>query len=337
MIKELLFKPFVALAIKWRRDEFFAARLKLTAAYTMTAGALLGVFSYLLYGTLLKEIGDSFEGNFSTEVAQQLAFQRVADALQARILFADTIVLTIVIIFGFIMTKLALRPIKKALDSQRRFVADAAHELRTPLAVMKTEIEVALRGEENFSLSAKKIMSSTLEEIDDLTLLSNDLLEIAKGQINKGQAVHLSITKLVRQTTERLRSLAEEKHIIIKDTVREEFFTEGNPAALERAFYNVIHNAITYTPDGGNIDISIHKHRSIVDITVADSGIGISPEHITHIFDPFYCADPSRTFGGSRLGLAIIKATIEQCGGHVAIESTLGKGTRVIISLPLAI
>jgi signal transduction histidine kinase len=331
-----LYKQFVALVTKWRHDEFSVARLKLTAAYFVTATALLGISSYLLYETSMKALSDSFEGNFASDITQQLAFNNAADILQTRIVIVDSIVLVLIIFFGFLLTKLTLRPIKKSLDAQKRFVADAAHDLRTPLTVMKTEMEVALRKEENMPQTSKKVIISALEEIDRLTILSNDLLQIARGQMERKKDI-LSVNKIIQRAIDRLLPLANKKNINIKNNSEKEAYTEGDFISLERAFYNVIHNAIIYTPNNKDIEIQIEKRHSSVEIIVSDSGIGIPQDHIPRIFDPFYRVDSSRTSSdGSGLGLAIVKTIINQCGGNVSVKSTVNKGTRFIISLPSA-
>ncbi|MCL4391760.1 HAMP domain-containing histidine kinase [Patescibacteria group bacterium] len=333
-----LFKPFAALVTKWRRDEFFTARVKLTAVYVGTAAVMLGIFSYLLYGTLFKELNDSLNGDFPTDAIQQAALNHAAGALEARIIFADIVVLALVLIFGFFVTSITLRPIKKATNRERRFIADAAHELRTPLAVMKTEMEVTLRGQPEISSPVKKTVQSAIEEINGLTALANNLLEMIKGGGAKVNAARFSVTESSLGVVKKLLPLARAKHIAlaVNENADNEIFVMGDAISFERALSNIIHNAIQYTPNGGSVAVTLLKEHAVGKVIVKDSGIGIPPEQLSRVFDPFFRVDESHSEReGAGLGLSITREIIEKCGGAIALESEVGKGTIVTITLPL--
>ena len=337
MIKERLFKPFGALVTKWRRNAFFVAHAKLTAAYALTTAILLGIFSYSLHISLLGKLQELIQEQVDDPDIQQVILEQTAGILQMRFLIADVIVLVTVIVIGYLLTKATLRPIRQALDRERRFIADAAHELRTPLAVMKTEIEVTLREKATTAESAKKVLSSAVEEIDNLTHIANGLIEIVRGQTKEIGAERFSALDMMETVVAKLRPLAQAKHIaIIEQPGEDRPVMRGDRAMLSGALYNIVHNAIAYTPEKGTVTISLRTKGADCEVAVADTGIGIGQKDIPHIFDPFYRSDASHSAaGGAGLGLAIAKTAVEKHGGKIVAESTPGKGTRMIITLPM--
>lgn len=337
MIRERLFRPFAVLATKWKRSAFFAARVKLTAMYAATAAVLLSAFSYLLYGSLLTKFHELVEEQVFDPFVRQAVFEQATEALQTRILVADGIVLLVVIVLGYILTEMTLRPIKQALERERRFIADAAHELRTPLTAMKTEMEVALRGKDAMSSSVKGVLSSAVEEIDSLARIANGLIDVVRGQTKELEKTDVVIDELVRETAAKLRLLAEQKRITFTERVSDKpTIVKADRAALSGALYNVLHNAVLYTPEGGAITISATRHGRMCEIAVQDTGMGIAPDDLKHVFEPFYRADKAHAApGGSGLGLAIVKATMERHAGDVVIKSAPGEGTCVTLTLPI--
>ena len=147
---------------------------------------------------------------------------------------------------------------------------------------------------------------------------------------------HISVFDLAEGVIGKLRPLAQSKHIsIVEQLEKDSIVVQGDPAMLSGAFYNIIHNAIVYTPEGGTVTISLQKKGSNCELMVADTGIGIAQKDISHIFEPFYRSDTSHSAsGGAGLGLAIVKTAIEQHNGVIVVESVVGKGTQVIITLP---
>ena len=336
MIKERLSRLSEGLATKWRHNTFSVAQAKLTAAYAVTTTILLGVFSYALYSSLLGELQALIEDQINDSDTQRIVLDGAAGILQMRILIADGIVLAVVIIIGYILTKMTLKPIQRALDRERRFIADAAHELRTPLAIMKTEMEVALRDKGLATESANKVLVSAVEEIDNLTQIANGLIEIVRGQTKKANMTNIPLRELVKNVIGKLSPLAQLNNIeLIENLNNSEPIVKGNYAALSGAVYNVLHNALLYTSAHGAVTISLATKKSKCELIIADTGVGIAPKDIQHVFEPFYRSDASHaTSGGAGLGLAIVKTTVEQHSGNITIESTIGKGTAVHIVLP---
>ncbi|MHB0865937.1 MAG: sensor histidine kinase [Minisyncoccota bacterium] len=332
-------KRFAALATSWKRDEFFSARLALTGIYAATVAVILGVFSYLLYGALASGIANSFEGNFATQDAQQIALNQVMDILQTRLIIADGIVLLVVIIVGFFLTTLTLRPLKKARERERRFLADAAHELRTPLTIMKTDTEVLLRDRSATLIDTKELLKKSVDEIDALTNIANGLLDLVRNENKKNADSLITVGAVLTKVVEKFTPLARARDISLTASLEvgsEILRIRGSTEALERALGNGIENALKYTESGGEVSVSLGRKRNVVEIKIKDTGVGIAPADLPFVTEPFYRADSARALvDGSGLGLAIIKETIEAHAGKLYIESVLGKGTVVSISLPL--
>ncbi len=338
---EPLSKQFEALATSWKRDLLFRARIKLTFIYTMVAAFLLAVFSYILYGQLLSRLQDSIDDKVVNPIARELFFQRAADAIQSQILIADSIVLLFILVFGYVLTKLTLRPIRETRDRERRFLADAAHELRTPLAVMKTGTEVVLRSETELPARMKKLLSENIEEIDSLTRIANGLLALVaeKEKIASTRSL-VSLNEILFGVVKKLISLARTRDVILSSNIEEhgdDIRLYADLIALTRAFENVVENAIKYTKPGGTVSIALERKGKSAMVKVKDTGVGISPEDISRVIEPFYRADTARAaIDGSGLGLSIVSETVQAHNGSLTIESTLGIGTMVSITLPLA-
>ncbi len=331
-------KRFAALATHWRRDEFFSARLALTGIYTATVGIILGLFSYLLYGALMSGIANSLEGNFATDAAQQAALKQVTGMLQAQLLTLDGIVLIIVVVAGFFLTSLTLRPLKKSRARERRFLADAAHELRTPLTIMKTDTEVLLRDHSSTLADTKELLRKNIDEIDALTRIAYDLLDLMHAENRKNHVAPVAVARVLTAVVQKLTPVARVHDVSLVsflETGSEGEQVRGAEETLARIFANTIENAIKYSEPGGEVAVSFRRKGNMLGIEIKDSGIGITAEDLPFITEPFYRANSARSrVSGSGLGLAIVKETIETYGGKLHIESIFGKGTTVRILLP---
>jgi len=211
-------------------------------------------------------------------------------------------------------------------QSQKNFVADASHELRTPLTVIRGNTDLLERNlseeDRRESLRAIKAESSRMSKIvSDLLLLA----EIESGQIE--QPEEISLKGLVLDEAKRAQPLAGNHQIITRRL--EDISITGDAYRLKQLLSNLVNNAIKYTPDGGTITLSLFQDGEWARLEVSDTGIGIPPEHLPHMFDRFYRVDKarSRAGGGTGLGLAIVKGIAEQHGGKVTVTSEPGKGS----------
>jgi signal transduction histidine kinase len=222
----------------------------------------------------------------------------------------------------------------QVFQSQKDFVADASHELRGPLTVIRGNLDLLRRNlsEEDRGESVRAIQQETarmVKIVDDLLLLA----EVQSTQPAQEQEVALK--EIVLEETSRARTLAGKKEIVIGR--QEDLVITGDTQRLKQLLANLVDNAIKATSEQGTITLSLFKDGEWARLEVADTGIGINPEHLTHLFDRFYRVDKarSRVSGGTGLGLAIVKGIAEQHGGKVSATSEPGKGSTFSVWLKL--
>lgn len=229
-----------------------------------------------------------------------------------------------------------LARIEDGLESKRRFVADASHELRTPLAIMQSELDVSLRSP-TLGDEAREVLESTREEAERMRRIVDDLLILAR--IDEGRLELLrepiELRALATQVAGAMRPLAEVAGL----EVRVEGAGAGTWAdrqRLEQVVRNLLDNAFKHSPSGSVVEVRVWAKPQEVGLTVADSGPGIPPESLPHVFDRFFRVDTARSRGdgGSGLGLAICREIAEAHGGSVSVESTPGKGSAFSLTLP---
>jgi len=339
---EKLYKQFGELVTKWKKtsltDEFFVARLRLTLYYSITAIIILGGSSFLLYNTILSNFSDSILADRRIDpYLSQIIIDRTQDILLNRFLTIDIIIIFLIIVLGFFLTHKTLEPIKTNMQKQKRFIADASHELRTPIAVIMSGLEVNLDNKKlDFNL-AKKTLEKTLDEMRDFSKLSNNLLDLSKYDMptEKKHKIVL-IGELLKSIVEKNENLSKLKDINLETKIDTNSSILGNEIELSRVFYNILDNAIKHTSHGGKIIVSGKISADKYLITISDNGTGISKDIIDKIFDPFFRGDTSRSTEGAGLGLTLSKKIIDNHKGTISIKSEENKGTSVIISLPLA-
>jgi len=229
----------------------------------------------------------------------------------------------------------ALERLEQAFEMQGRFVADASHEMRTPLATMRTNLEV-IQQDPNATLPDYKEMSVTLiRTVDRLERLSNDLLLLARGELEVHKAP-VNMGALLTEVVQNLMPFANENHVIVNMKVQEEAVVLADERLLRLAFGNLIDNGIRYNRSGGSVDITAFDVDNELTVQIRDTGEGIPSDELTKIFDRFYRVEKSRTRnrGGAGLGLAICEHIIKLHGGYINVTSTLGEGSIFTIGLP---
>jgi heavy metal sensor kinase len=230
-----------------------------------------------------------------------------------------------------------LARLEDAFGQTRRFAADAAHELRTPLTVLRGGIEVALRMERSPE-EYRRVLASSLEEVERLIRLAEDLLLLSRSLAGpEGSRGPVDLEALVLEAFDvgaRIGSLA---GVSVRIDATTPATVPGDGAALRRALVNLVENAVKYTPPGGKVELGLGRTDGGVEITVADTGIGIAPADVERIFEPFLRLDAARAHdtGGAGLGLAITRSIVIAHGGVIAVESRPGSGSRFTIRLPL--
>jgi heavy metal sensor kinase len=232
--------------------------------------------------------------------------------------------------------------LEHGVAEKQRFVAHASHDLRTPLAVMRAELDVNLRG--SLDPSSRVVLESVREEVDRMSRTVDNLLTLAQADEGRLQllttrvalndAIHAAIRPLQAAAAAKDLVLAADDGLVAGDPID----VEADAYRLQQVLANLIENAIKYTPPGGEVRVSTWQRDGEVGVTVADTGPGISADARPHIFERFFRVDGARgrTSGGSGLGLAICREVAEAHGGRVWVESNDGKGSAFSLALPAA-
>ncbi|MNO55797.1 Alkaline phosphatase synthesis sensor protein PhoR [compost metagenome] len=234
--------------------------------------------------------------------------------------------------------------IRRLEKMRSEFVANVSHELKTPVAAVKGFAETLLGGGVKDEKTARSFLQIIYDENERLNRLIGDILELSKIESKRVQLecspVHL--IEFFDSLLETLSKVAEKKNISLNAAVPEELFMEGDEDKLRQIFINLISNAINYTQDGGNVNVSVVNGQKAdgtetVIFTVRDTGMGIPRKDLPRIFERFYRVDKarSRSSGGTGLGLSIVKHLVELHHGSISVESDLGIGSSFILELPL--
>ena len=221
----------------------------------------------------------------------------------------------------------SMRALDDSVHAQRQLVADASHELRTPVTSLRTNIEILQQAHDMDPRERARMLSDVVEQIEELTGLMNDLIELARGEQQDGPAEDLRLDLLVGEVVERARRHSPATRFA---TELEPTVVAGVPARLERAVTNLIDNAAKYSPPDEPVEVTLRAEQ----LTVRDHGPGISADDLPHVFDRFYRGAEARGRPGSGLGLAIVRQVADQHGGGVAAEPAPGGGTLMRLRLP---
>ena len=226
------------------------------------------------------------------------------------------------------------------LETVRRdFISNISHELRTPLASLKALTETLQEGALEDPAAARRFVSRIETEVDSLALMVQELLELSRIESGKVPLHFTSASpvKLLANAADRLRLQAERSglnwEIEISENIPEVL---ADPPRLEQVIVNLLHNAIKFTPQGGQIVLKAEQYNDMVLFVIKDSGVGISKEDLPRIFERFYKTDKARAGGGTGLGLSISRHLVEAHGGRIWAESTEGKGSNFYFTIPIA-
>ncbi|MFZ2202713.1 MAG: ATP-binding protein, partial [Microgenomates group bacterium] len=284
------------------------------------SGVLLTTFGgYLLAKKAtqpISEIAEKITKISSENLDERVAVHRTGDEIEE---LSET--------FNGLMDRL-----DSAFTRERQFIGDVAHELKTPLATLQGEIELALtkkRKSEEYRHTLKEALIDAKRLGETLT----NILDLAWAQTD-AKLERVDLSAAVDDLNEVAKKLALAKRIIVKNDIKQGVDVLGKKDKLSRAILNLIDNAIKFTPSGGKVEIVLKKERGDALIEVADTGIGINKADLGHIFERFYRGGRTNT-AGSGLGLAIARAIVEAHRGKIKVTSSRGKGTRAIIRLPL--
>jgi two-component system, OmpR family, heavy metal sensor histidine kinase CusS len=226
--------------------------------------------------------------------------------------------------------------LKRLDDSFTRlsqFSADLAHELRTPIANMLGEAQVALSRDRS-AAEYRETIESTIGECERLSGIVDNLLFVARADAatEPVERIRFDARAAVEKIAAFYETIAEDRHVAINCSGQGQI--SADPALFERAVGNLVDNALRFTPENGSIQIALAERTNDFEVAVSDNGSGVAPEHLPRVFDRFYRAEPSRGSDGAGLGLALVKSIVDLHGGTARIQSEVGRGTTVRITFP---
>ena len=237
---------------------------------------------------------------------------------------------------GYILVRKSMAPIERSMDQMRRFMADAAHELRTPITILRTRAEVALAQERETARDAATFQAIE-REATRVGGIVGDLLTLARADSGERPVARepLYLDDIAAGAVDAVRTLATSKGITLEVGAFEEAKITGDGALVRQLLLIVLDNAIKFSPAGGHVRLNVSVEDGRAAVVVTDTGIGIPAEQLPHVFERFYRGDPARREAdGTGLGLAIARWIADAHDARIGIESAPGSGTRVVVHFP---
>jgi signal transduction histidine kinase len=242
---------------------------------------------------------------------------------------------------GSILVRKSAAPVERSMEQMRRFMADAAHELRTPITLLRTRAEVAGAQEREPGRDAATFQAIE-RETARLGEIAGGLLTLARADAGEWPVVRetLYLDDAIAGAVDATRAFAEQRRVFVEVGSFEEAKITGDPALVRQLLLIVLDNALKFTPAGGRVRLDVSAQNGRAAVVVTDTGAGIPPEQLPHVFERFYRGDRARHEagggGGAGLGLAIAQWIASVHGARIDIASQPGRGTRVTINFPLA-
>lgn len=325
-----------------------------------TLTAVADVTTAYIDPDVLEEVSDQVvsmaEGHGTLNGLSLHYYKRTIDGI-AYIAFADTsttadwesLALTLVIaglgtlavffIISLFLSKWALRPVREAWDSQRQFIADASHDLKTPLTVILANASILLKHPESSIASQSQWIESTQTEAESMQGLVCEMLELAQVE-ERAQIAHetFDFSDMLDGETLQFESLAFEQGCSFECEIEEGISVNGDAGRLGKMVSTLIENALKYVDAGGTVSVKLVRSGRSLSLTVHNTGAPIAADDLPHIFDRFYRSNKARTSGtgGFGLGLAIARETARAHDGDIACTSTEADGTAFKVTLPIA-
>lgn len=265
-------------------------------------------------------------------------YQNFLYQLLKSFLLVGLLSLVILFIISMYLTNKTIRPIKQAFDKQKQFIADASHELKTPLTIIKTNTSLILSNPDDSVKYQAKWINYINSQIDRMSKLIDEMLSLAKLDAQESNIILLpiNISKIIESMILMFDAIIYENNLNLESDIKKDVFVHGDKENLKRLFSILMDNAIKHTNKNGTLSIKLFVDRNKVKIIVKNTGQGIAKENLEKIFDRYYRADNSRDrkTGGYGLGLAIAKSIVLKHKGKIYAQSTLNKNTSFIIELP---
>jgi signal transduction histidine kinase len=290
---------------------------------------------YTLYGKKVTAQSGRVYATVALEASEEL--QQRYPSTFVGFIGAAIVALLLVGIGGATLAQQSIKPIESAIMQMRRFMGDAAHELKTPIAVLRARTDVALQRERSAE-EYHEILNSVSSEAERLGSLVENMLLLARADAGQWpvQKVRVFLDDILMDAASAARALGTAKNVHIEMNTLEEASVHGDPTLLRQLFMILLDNAIKFTPDGGKVIAMAERNGRICRVTIEDTGVGIPASALPHVFERFFRADPARSRGGTGLGLSIARWIVDSHGGRIDVTSSEGKGTTVKVVLPAA-
>lgn len=336
---------------------FQSARLSLTLWYTVIIVIISVTISTLLYLRTTSVFNREFErirtrieqdqleltqipdpgrpGKFFVPTREE--FERVKREALQQLVLVNLGILVVTATGAWILAGRTLKPIQQVMNEQRRFIGDAAHELRTPITALKTSMEVNVMDPQ-LGADAKQILKENLADLQSLEMLTEGLLKLSTHDLIQRDPIPVALDEMVHRAVKHLKPLAQQKQIslsILQPLPALSVLSQ--PHTMLELVLIFLENAIKYTPNGGTVTLNLTQNGAQCIMTITDTGTGIAEQHLPHIFDVFYRADTSRaksSHTGYGLGLSIAKKIVDSLQGSITVTSRPGK-TTFKIHLPM--
>src|SRR5213080_122828 len=246
--------------------------------------------------------------------------------------------LLLVIGGGSLLVRKSSAPIERSMEQMRRFMADAAHELRAPVTILRTRAEVAL-GQDRDAPRDAVTFQAIEREATRLGQVVGDLLTLARADAGERPIaqVPLYLDDVAAEAVDAVRTLAEQKQVQVEVGAFEEAKITGDPTLIRQLLLIVLDNAVKFTATGGKVRLDVSAEEGRATVVVLDTGVGIPAEHLPHVFERFYRGEPARREAdGAGLGLAIARWIVDAHHARIDVRSAPGTGTGVTITFPLS-
>jgi signal transduction histidine kinase len=320
----------------YKSDLYFSVKVKIVA---------LGFFGLIIVLVIIVLLVEYVEYSSLEIFMKHMQSAMTRDAIPAQLfaelrhnsahaqLIASSAIALVTLLVALISTRLVVDSMKQAVHYRKRFLSNLAHELRTPLAILKTQNEVAL-FESNINPMLAEMLQQNVQEVDNMSRILNDLL--LSNRVSSVESIPfemVTISTILDTVISRLQK--NNTHITFAVTGERLPQVYGNATALEQAFFNIINNACAYSKRSGTVTIMCENTtEEYVSVYVSDTGIGIKATDLPHIFEPFYRTEEAQVRAkGLGLGLALVYEIIKLHHGKVRIESELTVGTTVTVAL----
>jgi len=333
-----------------KKDEYLKIKLKITALYFVIIFVIVGFFSLIVINDQFRQL-ERFNNIRRNPVTQQTypnilpenieeitkTINDIKTSLILDVIILDLIILFISAVLSFYLSGKTLRPIIQSLDRQKRFVADASHEIKTPLTTMNTEAQVLARSKKVSQEEYKDFLQSVIEEVGHLTNLTNDMLVLAKSDNTPTLDMKkVNVKNEIDSCVNKFTPIAKDKNILINiDFKIENPEITTDKEKFHRLICILVDNAIKYNKNDGNISIIIaQESNEKISISVADTGVGIAKDKMSKIFDRFYRVSEDRNVKGFGLGLSIAKELAHQLRVEIHVVSKQNEGTTFKMIFP---